>query len=652
VHRLWAFTGGNPFYASEVVRDLVTREGTNRAHDAWRVPAGVRDVLRERLRSLSPVAQEVVACAAVLGREVDVNLLIQVADQPEGRSVDALEEILRNGWLVEAERPWQASYTFRHALMREAVHADIPAPRRQHLHLRAADVLESQGLKRGADVAAAAGHLRAAGSLADRERAAELSLRAADEAADLYAWDEAVAHAEAAVALLDHAGAPPAQQAHAAMCAAELLFRSSVDYRRAIEHLEAALDRYRTAGDEAAVASVRSRLGQVLSVHHSVMDIPQALEHFAAVEGVLTEGVAAFNVHSGRALAALFGLRTDQGCVAAQRAVAIAEGGDRRDLVARVRPTEAFHRFNRGELALAQRLTDEAWTTAQDLGDPHLGWEAVTTGAIPGNVYLLDPVSAETWCRRGLAQPRFDTLTRPHEGVSDQLVYALASMGELVAAHDTASRLPVDAVSKRYLLVLDGDWEAAERAWTAALHHDLDNGDLLNAALNAYWLGQVRTLLGRQPDALAALRGALAISLDGPQIPAELMTRAELARLLAADGDVAEASEHLTRCDEILTAGEDWRGQAGTVELARGAVAGAQERHEQVDAAHARALEIFTTYRLPWWRGETLLAWARWLMAGRRGDDAEAKYLAAHETYGELDAHTRWVGLHADFTGP
>lgn len=44
--------------------------------------------------------------------------------------------------------------------------------------------------------------------------------------------------------------------------------------------------------------------------------------------------------------------------------------------------------------------------------------------------------------------PGFDTIPGAHRGVSDQLVYALATMGELAAAGETASRLPVDAVSQ------------------------------------------------------------------------------------------------------------------------------------------------------------------------------------------------------------
>ncbi len=133
----------------------------------------------------------------------------------------------------------------------------------------------------------------------------------------------------------------------------------------------------------------------------------------------------------------------------------------------------------------------------------------------------------------------------------------------------------------------------------------------------------------------------MALALEGPHIPAELMVRAELARGLATSGEVGEAAEHLAHCEALL-ATEDWRGQTGNVELARGALAAAQGQHELAEATHARALATFTMYQLPWRQAETLLAWARWLAAAGRPDDAEAKDRAASDTYHAIGAANRW----------
>ncbi|HEU4947625.1 MAG TPA: BTAD domain-containing putative transcriptional regulator [Kribbella sp.] len=641
VHELWRSTGGNPFYASEVVRDLETR-GELGGRGALPVPSGVRDVLRHRLRVLSEATQQVVCCAAVLGREVEFSLLARLAAIPEDPLIDALDHALGAGFLVEAGSSWKVSYTFPHDLMREAVYADIPITRRQRLHLRAAEALQSSGARRGNGVAAAAVHLRAAGPAADPVQTAELSLQAADEAARLYAWHEAVDHAEAAVEILDHAGASPARRADAAVRTAMLRLKSSIGYRRAVQHLETALQLYRGVGDDAAAATVHSRLGGALCTHHSVMDIPRAIEHIAAAERLLGDRKAAFHLHRGMAQAAMYGVRSELLGDYSERATTLAGELGRRDLVVMASWGRAWFEFNCGRLSDASALREAMWATAHELADPYLGWVSVGAAALCATEYLLDPAAGRSWCRRGLAQARFDTFAHPHDTVVDQFVLALASTGDLDGARRLADPLPADAVCRRVLTSLDGEWEQAERGWAAALSDDEEAGDLHDAALSARWLGGVRMLLGDQGGAVAALRRAVTIGVEGPQVPTELAARAELARVLAGGGEVGEAALHLTRCDEIMAEGQDWRGQVGVVELARGAVAGAQGQPGECDDAHENAVAIFTAYQLPWRRAAAFHAWAESLSAMGRHEAAVGKHQASWQVYDEICAPQRW----------
>jgi DNA-binding SARP family transcriptional activator len=589
VHELWRSTGGNPFYATEVMRDLETGNGQ------FVVPSGVRDVLRHRLQSLPTEVQQVVRCAAVLGREAEFGVIARLVDLAEDAVIDALEQAVGAGFLVEAGSSWQATYSFPHDLMREAVYGDLPQTRRQRLHVRAAEAFELPG----ASVAAAAVHLRAAGPAADPVRAAHVSLLAAEEAARVYAWHEAVDHAEAAIEVLDHAGAAPSERAAAAVRTANLRLKSSIGDRRAIELLATALELY--AGDDAAAATVHSRLGGALCTNHAVMDIPRAIEHFAAAERL---GGDRFHLHRGMTQAAMYGVRTEVLGDAAQRAEALAVGLGRRDLAVMASWGRAWYEFNRGRLSAAANIREAMWEIAHEVADPYLGWTSVSGAALCATEYLLDPVAGRAWCRRGLAQARFDTFEHPHDTIVDQLALALAAMGDLAEARRVAEPLPADAVSRRVLTFLDGNWQQAEQEWTAALRRDEETGDLHDAALNARWLAGVRRLLGDPDGAVAALERAVTIGADGPQLPTELAARAELAQLLAEIGDVGEAADQLARCDEIIGQGEDWRGLAGVVELARGALTGA-------DDAYQRAVEIFTTYRLPWRRAAALKAWGR-----------------------------------------
>jgi hypothetical protein len=184
-------------------------------------------------------------------------------------------------------------------------------------------------------------------------------------------------------------------------------------------------------------------------------------------------------------------------------------------------------------------------------------------------IYLADPVTARTWARLGLAQPRVEAITRRRNDLLELLGLASGSLGELETARDVVAEIGADTVVGRFVALCDGRWEEAEGSWATALQAYLAAGDVVNATLTAFWLAGVQQLLGRDSAALSTLERALAWSLQGPQVPAELMIRAELARMLPTLGDVAAASDHLTRCDEIMTGGEDWRGRAGHIELAQ-----------------------------------------------------------------------------------
>ncbi|RBM14694.1 hypothetical protein DI005_28835 [Prauserella sp. PE36] len=640
VRALWRHTGGNPFYATEVVRDLSARAALT-ADGHWAVPAGVRDVLRHRMHALPEPVRQVVRVAAVLGREVEFDVLARLVDVDEDSLIDALDLLVAAGLLVEAGSSWKASYAFPHDLMRDAVHADLAVPRRQRIHVRAARALLARRPGRAQDVIAAAAHLRRAGAAADPVEAADVALRASDEAARLYAWDEAVGHAETAVAILGDGGAPPDRLADARVRAAMLRLKSSIGYPLAVRHLEAALESYRAAGDDFAVASVHSRLGAALCAHHSVLDIPRAIEHFAAAEAAHGEGRAAFHLQRGLALAAMYGLRTELLGTSSRRAGELAARLGGRELAVPAWWGQAWFRLNRGELSAAAATLSGMWTTARDCGDAYLGWMTVNAAALHATEYLLDPVAGRDWCRRGLAQSRLDTFAHPHQSVLDQLTLALARAGELAAARDTASRLSADAVSLRLLLILDGEWERAEAALAKALAADEAAGDLNDAAVHARWLAGARLLLGAEAGAVAALERALALGVEGPQVPTELSARAELARIHVVS-DIENAERHLARCDEILGGGEDWRGLAGVVELARGAVAGARGQSRESDAAYERAVRIFATHRLPWHRAAALHAWACLLLASGRPAEAEGRHRETSALYDELGAVPRW----------
>ena len=638
--RLWRHTGGNPFFVRELARSLAD-SAAEVDPSVWRVPTGVRDVVRHRLRSLSPGVADVLPVAAALGAEVDVELLGQVLHLPEDEVGQALDEAVTVGLLVESGHGWAGIFSFPHPLLRESLAAEVSGARLRGLHLRAARVLMAQPRLAVGGTAAVAAHLRAAGPAAEPIEAAEWSLRAAREAGDLYAWDEAVEYAEAAVDWLA-AVPPPTRQAEAAVNAALLRLKSSRGFDAAIGLLETALRRYVAASDQMAAGLVHSRLGGALSLHHSVMNIPRALDHFDAAERLLPSPETVFHLHRGRCQAAMYGLRTDLLQESANRAAAIAEGAGRRDLAVLAGWAQGWAAVNQGRMSDAAAIWQSTWSLAHELADPYLGWMTVNQAALVGNAYLLDPQNARTWCRRGLAQPQFATFSHPHDAVVDQLSLGLALMGELPAARDAADALPGDAVARRMLTFLSGDWEGAEQSWAAAAAADESAGDRHDAALNLRWLAMARRHLGRPLEQVVdPLQTALEFSTDRRQVPTELAVRAELAELLASD-QPGEAAGHLDRCETILSDGQDWRGLVATVELARAALAATHGDEAGSDARRSAAVDVFTRFRLPWHAAAALTNSAESLARRGAPNAAERHRARAHQLYATVGAADRW----------
>ena len=349
LRQLCQHADGNPYYATEMARAWAASDHgrPDVQTQPWRVPSSVRDALRLRLLSLSEAAQEVLRTAAVLGSEVNYEPLAEMVHLDEDELAEALDEAVAAGLLVESGRSWVGSFAFPHELTREAIRGDLTGPRLRRLHAKAASALMS-GFRVGSGTSSeVAVHLQEAGSAADPLEAAEWSLRAAQEASAVYAWDEAIQHADAATNLLQ-GNASDERLAEVAVIAANLRLRSSRGFDQAVTLLETALRRYVAAGMDSAAGTVHSRIGGALSLHHSVMDIPRALEHFEAAERLLGDSDRAFHVNRGRSQAAMFGLRTDVLGVAADKAAAIAAEMGRRDLAVFAGWAQAWAAVNEG----------------------------------------------------------------------------------------------------------------------------------------------------------------------------------------------------------------------------------------------------------------------------------------------------------------
>ncbi|MCF7553063.1 LuxR family transcriptional regulator [Pseudonocardia sp. WMMC193] len=184
---------GNAFFAEELVS----------AAGGGGLPEGLADVLLTRFERLPAPARQVLRVAAVAGRSVAEDTLAEVSDLDPGAFTDAVREAVAHQVLVADTH---GELAFRHALLREAVYADLLPGERGRLHARYADLITARMARPGgrdtrlgpSPAAALAHHALAAHDL---PRALAAGVQAARDADRLGAPAEVLRHAERAVEL-------------------------------------------------------------------------------------------------------------------------------------------------------------------------------------------------------------------------------------------------------------------------------------------------------------------------------------------------------------------------------------------------------------------------------------------------------------------
>ncbi len=274
---LYAATGGNPFYVTEL---LASRAGTE-------LPASVANAVLGRMARLDYEARRLVELVSVVPNHVATPVLDSVMP----------------GWPAAAEEPERrqllevgpAHVGFRHELARNAITSSLPAVTRRQLHAAILDVL----LAADADPADIVHHAEAAGA---EEVVAEYALVAARRAAALESNREAYSHYSRAADFAERLSAPERATLLEEVAGAAYLAGRLDDAFAAIGR---AIDIYGELGDRAGVG----RCTRVLSrLHWYAGDgepaQAKALEAIAILEP-LGESVELARAYSGVAQLAM-----------------------------------------------------------------------------------------------------------------------------------------------------------------------------------------------------------------------------------------------------------------------------------------------------------------------------------------------------------
>ncbi len=242
-------TEGNPFFVEEVLQSLVAAGDVFVRDGRWdrkpvhelKIPRSVQDAVQQRVARLSQRSRDVLAVASVVGRGFDYALLAELAGLEEDELIGAVKELIA-AQLVEEELADRLQ--FRHALIREAIYAELLTRERRALHRRVAETIRAQHGS-ALDVAAPdlACHYAEAG---EWSHAYEFARRAGEQAQRMYTPSAAIEQFTRALLAARYLDLPVPFELHLQRGQA---FETLGEFERALDDLETALALARGAGD-------------------------------------------------------------------------------------------------------------------------------------------------------------------------------------------------------------------------------------------------------------------------------------------------------------------------------------------------------------------------------------------------------------------
>jgi DNA-binding SARP family transcriptional activator/predicted ATPase len=215
---LFRKTGGHPLFTIELLRAMQARGDLERNEQGYwigdssldwqRLPARIEGVFEERLGRLGRDLQDILTVASVEGETFTAEIVAQVHGLEQRQflrqlslELDRRHHIVRETEQETGGRRALSRYQFRHILFQRYLYDSLSAGERRLLHGDIGRALEALHEGQTAEIAnQLAHHFLKAG---EREKSIAYSLKAAQRAKDVYAFDEAVQHLQTALNLLD-----------------------------------------------------------------------------------------------------------------------------------------------------------------------------------------------------------------------------------------------------------------------------------------------------------------------------------------------------------------------------------------------------------------------------------------------------------------
>lgn len=182
---LYRHTEGNPLFIAQLLRALVEQGAIWHNGTRWewtpvselRLPPGRAALIAQRLSRFSSSTQAVLAAAAIIGREFDVELVVASGAGSEPAVKLALSEALTAGLLRPSLERREGSYAFAHEEIAKVLIEPLARDQLRQLHHRVGQALAKRRPDRPGEIAL---HFDAAGDGAEAYAWGQLAAKAAE----------------------------------------------------------------------------------------------------------------------------------------------------------------------------------------------------------------------------------------------------------------------------------------------------------------------------------------------------------------------------------------------------------------------------------------------------------------------------------------
>lgn len=186
-----ARSGGNPFFIEEIVRRII-ESGAMKQKDITsetiQIPGSIDAAVTSRIDSLGKEPKYLLRIASIIGRSFPQELLEHVVKDRE--IYQHIDDLVASEFLVNIKKDNKPFYAFRHAMFQEVAYKGLLKSERTIYHKLIAETIENDFTEKiEGYFASLAYHYHHSGNV---KKALQYSIKAGDEAAGLFANEEAL----------------------------------------------------------------------------------------------------------------------------------------------------------------------------------------------------------------------------------------------------------------------------------------------------------------------------------------------------------------------------------------------------------------------------------------------------------------------------